>query len=65
MAVKVKADIVLTYPTRDGDWLTLQLSKFQAEYLHDSLEFALQKLNESYAAPVRLATKDTPEEYAL
>jgi hypothetical protein len=62
---KIQADIVLTYPNEDGDWETLKLSKFSAEYVHSSLAFALEKLNEPWAAPkVRSGNGDDPAAYA-
>jgi hypothetical protein len=42
---KVKADVVVTYPDESGEWETLKLSRFSAQYLRQALELAIGPQN--------------------
>jgi hypothetical protein len=41
MAGTIKADIVITYPNEEGEWTTLKLTKFEADYLRRALDLAM------------------------
>ena len=41
MGRKIQADVVVTYPNEEGEWSTLELSKFEADYLRRALALAM------------------------
>jgi len=45
MAGTIKADVVITYPTDDGEWAVLKLSRFEAQFLRQALEQTLGPKN--------------------
>jgi hypothetical protein len=62
MAGTIKADIVITYPNEEGEWSTLKLTKFEADYLRRALDLAMSNTI-GIEDPV-LWRKDNPAAYA-
>lgn len=38
---RFKAELVVTYPNEEGEWTTLKLSRFEADYLRRALDLAM------------------------
>jgi hypothetical protein len=41
MAGTIKADVVITYPNEEGEWSTLKLTTFEANYVRKALDLAM------------------------